>query len=68
MDIPSPKPLNFHQENLADAWKKWRNELKLYLAATESDTKSDKVQSSILLTCIGQRGREIYDTFIVYFS
>ena len=31
--------------------------------ATESDAKSDKTQSSILLTCIGQRECEIFNTF-----
>ena len=31
--------------------------------ATESDTKSDKIKTSILLTWIGDHGREIYETF-----
>ena len=34
-----------------------------YLVATESDAKSDKIKTSMLLTCIGERGREIYETF-----
>ena len=34
-----------------------------FLTATESDSKSDKVKTSILLTCIGSKGREIYETF-----
>ena len=33
------------------------------LSATEKDAKSDKIKSSILLHCIGQKGREIYDCF-----
>eukprot|EP00112_Aurelia_sp_Birch-Aquarium-sp1_P017827 Seg4172.1 transcript_id=Seg4172.1/GoldUCD/mRNA.D3Y31 product="hypothetical protein" protein_id=Seg4172.1/GoldUCD/D3Y31 len=33
------------------------------MVATESDAKSDKVQTSILLTCIGQKGRDVYNTF-----
>ncbi len=33
------------------------------MCATESDQKSDNVKSSILSTCIGERGREIYETF-----
>ena len=33
------------------------------MAATEKDTKGDKIKTSIFLTCIGQKGREIYETF-----
>ena len=54
--------LNF-DGNLAEQWKIWRQELELYHTATESDTKSDKSKTSILLTCIGKRGREIHITF-----
>ena len=60
--LDPPSSLNF-DENLAEQWKIWRQELELYLTATESDTKSDKIKTSILLTCIGKRGREIYNTF-----
>ena len=45
--------------NIAEQWKIWRQELELYLTATESDGKGDKVKTSILLTCIGKKGREI---------
>ena len=33
------------------------------MCAIEADSKSDKVKTSILLTCIGEKGREIYETF-----
>ena len=36
----------------------------LYLTATEKTKKSDKVKSSILLTCIGPRGREVCNRFV----
>ena len=36
----------------------------LYITATEKTKKSDKVKSSILLTCIGPRGREVYNSFV----
>ena len=49
--------------NLREHWKKWKQELEFYLQATEKDRKSSKVKSSILLTCIGSQGREIYNTF-----
>ena len=61
--LPPPKVLNFHQENLSEDWKRWKNELTLFLQATETDSKPGKVQTSILLTCIGPKGRDIYGTF-----
>ena len=33
------------------------------MLATESDGKDNKVETSILLTCIGEQGRDIYHTF-----
>ena len=48
---------------MGQTWKTWREAFDFYLVATESDAKSDKIKTSILLTCIGERGREIYETF-----
>ena len=33
------------------------------MCATESDQKSDKIKTSILLTSTGEQGRGIYQTF-----
>ena len=60
----SPDTLSFESDNLSANWKRWKKDLNFYLAATEKDLKGDKVKSSILLHCIGQKGREIYNTFI----
>ena len=49
--------------NLEQNWKTWKQELTLYMQATESSGKSDTVKSSILLHCIGSKSREIYNTF-----
>ena len=57
-----PSSLEF-EGNISEHWKKWKQELEFYITATEKDNKDDKVKSSILLTCIGQHGREIYNTF-----
>ena len=40
-----------------------KQELELYLVATEKDKKENKVMSGILLSCIGPQSREIYNTF-----
>ena len=42
---------------------KWKQELTLYITAAQKDRKSEVVKSSILLSCIGKKGREIYNTF-----
>ena len=60
--LDPPEPLSF-EGNVQENWRRWKQEFELYLAATESDGKSEKVKSSILLTCIGKRAREIYNTF-----
>ena len=60
--LKPPGPLSF-EGNVGQTWKTWRKAVDVYLVATESDTKSDKIKTSILLTCIGERGREVYETF-----
>ena len=59
-----PDTLLFESDNLSANWKRYTQDLKFYLAATEKDSKGDKVKSSILLHCVGHKGREIYNTFI----
>ena len=52
--------------NVSHTWKLWPKQLRFYLAATEKDSKDDKIKTSMLLTCIDQKGRQIYDTFTFY--
>ena len=59
-----PDTLSFESDSLSANWKRWKQDLNFYLAATEKDSKEDKVKSSIFLHCIGHKGREIYNTFI----
>ena len=54
--------MNFNQDNLSQAWKRWKSEFDFFMIATESESKSEKVKSSILLTCIGEKVCEIYST------
>ena len=60
--LKPPKPLTF-DEHISNSWKTWKRHFDYYLVATEADKKPNKVKSSILLTCIGEKGRQIYDTF-----
>ena len=48
------------KHNVSKEWKKWKKSFEFFLAATESDEKSEKIKTSILLTCIGPKGVEIY--------
>ena len=59
--LKPPEPFGFETErNISSAWANWEKAFEYYLTATEADTKSAKVQSSILLTAIGPKGRDIY--------
>ena len=48
---------------VSHTWKLWLKQFHSYLAATEKDNKDDKIKTAMLLTFIGQKGREIYKTF-----
>jgi hypothetical protein len=61
-NLRPPPPISF-EGNLSHVWKTWEKHFHFVLTATESDSKSDKIKTSILLTCIGPKGREIYETF-----
>ena len=62
--VPAPKELNIDScANVAEAWRRWKREFEFFLVATESNKKSDEVKTSLLLTCIGQRSREVYYNF-----
>lgn len=58
-----PKKLNF-SGNISQRWKLWKQGIISYITDAEKTKKSDEVKSSILLTCIGQRGRELHNTFV----
>ena len=60
--LEPPKPLSFDGNNHPADWKKWKKLFDYYITATEKNTKSC-VKTSILLSCIGEKGREVYDSF-----
>ena len=63
MDKLEPPQAFLFDSNVSHSWKLWLKHFDFYLAATEEDTKGDKIKTSIFLTCFDQRGREIYETF-----
>ena len=63
MDRLEPsKPLNLDR-NLLQNWKSWKQEFILFMAPTEYDEKPDNVKGSLLLCCIGEQAKEVYNTF-----
>ena len=61
--LPPPAPLEIHDSNASEKWKRfmlaWRN----YALATELTEKSEAVQVATLLTVIWEEAREVYSTF-----
>ena len=63
MDQLEPPQHFWFEGNASHTWKLWLKRFSFRLTATEKDNKDDKIKTSMLLTCIGQKGREIYNTF-----
>ena len=63
MDKLEPPQHFLFEGNVSHTWKLWLKQLWFYLIVTKRDNKDDKVKTSMLLTCIGQKGREISETF-----
>ena len=58
-----PTPLDIHDQNAAEKWKKFNLAWNSYALATELDTKSEGVQVATLLMVIGEEARDVYSTF-----
>jgi hypothetical protein len=50
--------------NTAESWQRWKREFEFFMVATETDKKDIKIKTSTLVTCIGQRSREVYYNFV----
>ena len=62
--LPPPTPLNIHDQNAAEKWKKFNLAWNSYALATELDTKSEGVQVATLLTIIREEAHDVYSTFM----
>ena len=58
-----PREPNFNAENLAEEWRRWEKSFKIYCAAAELRSKSVTTQVAILLNCVGEAARGIFDSF-----
>ena len=61
-NLKPPKKLDFESKNLSDSWKKWKQELLLFVDLSMAD-ETDLQKIKMLKYVIGTQGREIYDTF-----
>ena len=61
--LPAPQPLEIHDPQAAEKWKKFKRAWANYSLATELSEKSEAVQVATLLTVIGEEAREVYATF-----
>ena len=58
-----PELLDFSNGNISENWKLFKEELRLYLIATERLKKPNDVKTSILFNCIRKQGHQIYNNF-----
>ena len=63
MDKLEPTHPFLFKSNVSHTWKLWLQQFRFCLTDTEKDNKDDKIKTSMLLTWIGLKGREIYETF-----
>ena len=55
--------MSFSDRNLAEAWRRWENQFRIYFQASELDKKSPATQTAILLHVAGPNAQDIYQTF-----
>ena len=60
--LPAPQPLEIHDAQAAEKWKKFKRAWENYSLATELSKKSEEIQVATL-TVIGEEAREVYATF-----
>ena len=56
-----PKPLLL-DGNPVENWKRWMKDFVFFMTAAEYTKKADNVKASLLLHCIGEKARDVYDT------
>ncbi|VDI59165.1 Hypothetical predicted protein [Mytilus galloprovincialis] len=59
--LRAPERFNLDAHDLADAWKKWKEELNLYIDLV-MDSEDEQAKVKLFQYLVGTRGREIYLT------
>lgn len=58
----APKNLSFN-DNVAENWRKFRQNFEIYMLATGNDKKSPEIKVAILLNIVGEEAVEVFNTF-----
>ena len=58
--LPPQTPLDIHDQNAAERWKKFKLAWNSYSLTTELNKKLEEVQVATLLTVIGEEARDVY--------
>jgi hypothetical protein len=59
--LKRPMQLDFDAAGLASKWRRWKEEIELYMDLV-MDGKSEQTKTKLFLYLIGSKGREIYET------
>ena len=62
MDPCTIAELDFEATNLAEAWRKWKSAMQLYMD-TLPQTVKERQKTAKLLLQIGEKGREVFSTW-----
>ena len=58
-----PPTIDANDDNISEAFKKWKRQLTVYMTASGTSEKSNKVQSAVMLHCAGPQMIDIYEHF-----
>ena len=61
--LPVPQPLEIHDSQVAEKWKRFKRARANYALAIGLDEKTQKLQVATLLTVVGEEAREVFATF-----
>jgi hypothetical protein len=61
--LKPPQQLDLHTGNVAETWRKWRNQFKVYFDACELSKKEGATQCAIFLHAAGPEAMEVAETF-----
>ena len=59
--LKPPAPLDFKAINLADSWKRWRQEVELYMDLAMCG-REESMKAKLFLYLLGSQGQDIYST------
>ena len=63
MDMLLRAPELKWEGNLAENWRRFWQAFGFFVTASGHEAKGPKMKTSMLLTCLGERGQEIYKNF-----